>query len=404
MNTAPQELLKEYVQSQHFTSTAEIMAAMKKMFRDVIQTVMEVEMDEELGRERCQRSETSSAPNYRNGYTKKTVKTQLGEVDIKVPRDRNGSFEPKIIGKYSRSAEGMEEKILALYSCGMSQRDIAEQIKELYDVEISPDLVTKISEKIMPEVTAWQNRPLEAVYPFIFMDAIHYKVREDHRYVTKAAYVVLGITMDDRKDILGVWIGEHESSKFWLNVLNDLKSRGVLDVYLFCTDGLCGMMEAIRAVYPQSRLQRCIVHQIRSSTRFVSWKDVKQVAADLKKIYTSVTLDEAEENLLRFSEKWRKQYPSCVKSWEENWEVLSTFYEYPPEVRKIIYTTNIIEGLNRQFRQITKNKPSFTNDDSLRRMLYLASQRITRRWRTRCQNWDLVLSQLEIMFAGRAAG
>lgn len=404
MNTAPQELLKEYVQSQHFTSTAEIMAAMKEMFRDVIQTVMEVEMDEELGRERCQRSETSSAPNYRNGYTKKTVKTQLGEVDIKVPRDRNGSFEPKIIGKYSRSADGMEEKILALYSCGMSQRDIAEQIKELYDVEISPDLVTKISEKIMPEVTAWQNRPLEAVYPFIFMDAIHYKVREDHRYVTKAAYVVLGITMDGGKDILGVWIGEHESSKFWLNVLNDLKSRGVLDVYLFCTDGLCGMMAAIQAVYPKSRLQRCIVHQIRSSTRFVSWKDIKQVVADLKKIYTSVTLDEAEENLLQFSEKWRKQYPSCVKSWEDNWEVLSTFYEYPPEVRKIIYTTNIIEGLNRQFRQITKNKPSFTNDDSLRRMLYLASQRITRRWRTRCQNWDLVLSQLEIMFAGRAAG
>nr|WP_300851457.1 IS256 family transposase [uncultured Acetatifactor sp.] len=404
MTTAPQELLKEYVQSQHFTSTAEIMTAMKEMFRDVVQTVMEVEMDEELGRERCQRSEMTSSPNYRNGYTKKTVKTQLGEVDIKVPRDRNGSFEPKIIGKYSRNADGMEEKILALYSCGMSQRDIAEQIKELYDVEISPELVTKISEKIMPEVVAWQNRPLEAVYPFIFMDAIHYKVREDHRYVTKAAYVVLGITMDGRKDILGVWIGEHESSKFWLNVLNDLKSRGVLDVYLFCTDGLCGMMEAIHAVYPQSRLQRCIVHQIRSSTRFVSWKDIKQVVADLKKIYTSVTLDEAEENLLQFSEKWRNQYPSCVKSWEENWEVLSTFYEYPPEVRKIIYTTNIIEGLNRQFRQITKNKPSFTNDDSLRRMLYLASQRITKRWRTRCQNWDLVLSQLEIMFSGRAAG
>ena len=402
MNTAPQELLKEYVQSQHFTSTAEIMTAMKEMFRDVVQTVMEVEMDEELGRERCQRSETSSAPNYRNGYTKKTVKTQLGEVDIRVPRDRNGSFEPKIIGKYNRNADGVEEKILALYSCGMSQRDIAEQIKELYDVEISPELVTKISEKIMPEVTAWQNRPLEAVYPFIFMDAIHYKVREDHRYVTKAAYVVLGITMDGRKDILGVWIGEHESSKFWLNVLNDLKSRGVIDVYLFCTDGLCGMMEAIRAVYPQSRLQRCIVHQIRSSTRFVSWKDIKQVVADLKKIYTSVTLDEAEENMLQFSEKWRNQYPSCVKIWEENWEVLSTFYEYPPEVRKIIYTTNIIEGLNRQFRQITKNKPSFTNDDSLRRMLYLASQRITKRWRTRCQNWDLVLSQLEIMFSGRA--
>ncbi len=404
MITAPQELLKEYVRSQHFASTADIMAAMKEMFRDVVQTAMEVELDEELGRERCQRSEGLGTPKYRNGYSKKTVKTQLGEVDIKVPRDRNGSFEPKIIGKYTRNADGMEEKILALYSCGMSQQDIAEQIKELYDVEISPELVTKITEKIMPEVSAWQNRPLEAVYPFVFMDAIHYKVKEDHRYVTKAAYVVLGITMDGRKDILGVWIGEHESSKFWLNVLNDLKSRGVSDVYLFCTDGLCGMPEAIRSVFPQSRLQRCIVHQIRASTRYVSYKDIKQVVADLKKIYTAVTLDEAEENLLALGERWRSQYPSCVKSWEENWEVLSTFFEYPMEIRKIIYTTNIIEGLNRQFRQITKNKPSFTNDDSLRRMLYLASQRIMKRWRTRYPNWDLVLSQLQIMFADRAVG
>ena len=403
MMRARQELLKEYVKSQDFTSTAEIMTAMKEMFRDVVQTAMEEELDEELGRERCQRAQASeTAPNYRNGYSHKTVKTQLGEVEIKVPRDRNGSYEPKLIGKYSRNADGMEDKILALYACGMSQRDIAEQIKELYDVEISPELVTKITEKIMPEVTAWQNRPLEKVYPFIFMDAIHYKVKEDHRYVTKAAYVVLGITMDGRKDILGVWIGEHESSKFWLSVLNDLKSRGVLDVYLFCTDGLCGM--TIQAVYPQSRLQRCIVHQIRSSTRFVSWKDIKQVVADLKKIHTAVTLDEAEENLLQFGETWRKQYSSCVKSWEDNWEALSTFYEYPPEVRKIIYTTNMIEGLNRQFRQITKNKPSFTSDDSLRRMLYLASQRIVKHWHARCQNWDLVLSQLQLMFADRAAG
>ena len=215
--------------------------------------------------------------------------------------------------------------------------------------------------------------------------------------------MVLGITIDGRKDILGVWIGEHESSKFWLNVLNDLKSRGVMDVYLFCTDGLCGMMQAIEAVFPNSRLQRYIVHQIRASTRFVSYKDIKQVVADLKKIYQAVTLDEAEENLFAFAEQWRGNYPSCVKSWEENWEVLSTFFEYPLEIRKIIYTTNIIEGLNRQFRQITKNKPSFTNDDSLRRMLYLASQRIMKHWHARCQNWDLVLSQLELMFPQRAA-
>ena len=405
MQAAPQELLKEYVKRQQFTSTTEIMQAMKEMFRDVIQTAMEVELDAELGRERSERSKQSegTARNYRNGYSRKTVKTQLGEVELRVPRDRNGDFEPKIIGKYERNADGMEEKILSLYACGMSQRDIAEQIKELYGIEISPELVTKISEKIMPEVSAWQNRPLEKVYPFVFMDAIHYKVKEDHRYVTKAAYVVLGITMEGKKDILGIWIGEHESSKFWLNVLNELKSRGVMDVYLFCTDGLCGMMQAIEAVYPRSRLQRCIVHQIRSSTRYVSYKDIKELVRDLKSIYTALTLTEAEENLLAFSEKWRKQYPSCVKSWEENWEVLSTFFEYPPEIRKIIYTTNIIEGLNRQFRQITKNKPSFTNDDSLRRMLYLASQRISRHWHARCQNWDLVLSQLEIMFAERAA-
>ena len=379
MQPVPQELLKEYVQSQRFTSTADIMQAMKEMFRDVIQQVMEVELDEELGRERCQRRDPESEQprNYRNGYSKKKVKTQLGEVDIKVPRDRNGQYEPKIISKYSRNADGMEDKILSLYACGMSQRDIAEQVKELYDVEISPELVTKITEKIMPEVTAWQNRPLEPIYPFIFMDAIHYKVKEDHRYVTKAAYVVLGITMDGRKDILGVWIGEHEASKFWVNVLNDLKSRGVLDVYLFCTDGLCGMPQAIQAVYPKSRLQRCIVHQIRSSTKYVSYKDIKQLVADLKKIYTAVTEEEATQQLDNFAEKWRSQYPSCVKSWEENWDILSTFFEYPMEIRKIIYTTNIIEGLNRQFRQITKNKPSFTNDDSLRRMLYLAAQRIT---------------------------
>ena len=271
------------------------MQAMKEMFRDVIQTAMEVEMDEELGRERCERSKQpeGTVPNYRNGHSRKTVKTQLGEVEIRIPRDRNGSFEPKIIGRYERNADGMEEKILSLYACGMSQRDISEQIKELYGVEISPELVTKISEKITPEVNAWQNRPLEKVYPFVFMDAIHYKVREDHRYVTKAAYVVLGITMDGTKDILGIWIGEHESSKFWLNVLNDLTSRGVMDVYLFCTDGLCGMMQAIEAVYPKSRLQRCIVHQIRSSTRYVSYKDIKELVRDLKSIYTAVTLTEA---------------------------------------------------------------------------------------------------------------
>ena len=405
MEKTPYELLKAYVDSQQFNSTTEIMTAMKEMFRDVLQQVMESELEAQLGYEKSQRQSESAVEtgkrNYRNGYSKKTVKTQLGEVEVKVPRDRNGEYEPQIIGKYNRNADGMEEKILSLYACGMSQRDISEQIKNLYDVEISPELVSKISEKILPEVTAWQNRPLEPVYPFVFLDAIHYKVKENHQYQTKAAYVVLGITMDGKKDILGVWIGEHESSKFWLNVLNDLKSRGVLDVYLFCVDGLKGFVEAIGAVYPKSQVQRCIIHQIRSSTRYVSYKDIKPLMKDLKLIYTAVTEQEAREHLRTFQEKWIRQYPSCVKSWEDNWEILSTFFAYPPEIRKIIYTTNIIEGLNRQFRQITKNKPSFTNDDSLRKMLYLASKKIVEHWTVRCRNWDVVLAQLNVMFQDR---
>ena len=407
MELTPKELMKQYVDSQNFTSTTEIMQAMKDLFRDAIQQVMESELDVELGYEKSERmSDSESAnlsKNYRNGYSKKTVKTQLGEIEVKVPRDRNGEYEPKIIGKYSRNADGMEEKILSLYACGMSQRDIAEQIKNLYDVEISPELVSKISEKIMPEVNEWQNRPLESVYPFVFMDAIHYKVKENHQYITKAAYVVLGINMEGGKDILGIWIGEHESSKFWLNVLTELKSRGVRDVYLFCVDGLAGFREAIEAVYPSAGIQRCIIHQIRYSTRFVSYKDIKELMADLKLVYTAVTEDEALNNLMSFKEKWSKSYPSCVKTWEDNWDILSTFFAYPAEIRKIIYTTNIIEGLNRQFRQITKNKPSFTNDESLRKMLYLASKNIVKRWTQRCRNWDVVLNYLKVMFEDRTA-
>lgn len=408
MSETPAELMKEYVNSQNFSSTTEVMAAMKEMFKDVLQQVMECELDNKLGYEKSERiadnDESAVSKNYRNGYSQKTIKSQLGEVQVKIPRDRNGEYEPQIIEKYNRNADGMEEKILSLYSCGMSQRDIADQIKNLYDVEISPELVSKISEKIMPEVTAWQNRPLETVYPFVFMDAIHYKVKEDHQIVTKAAYVVLGVTIDGCKDILGIWIGEHESSKFWLSVLNDLKSRGVLDVYLFCVDGLKGFQEAISAVYPKAQIQRCIIHQIRYSTRFVGYKDIKQLMADLKLVYRAVTEEEALENLMVFKEKWGKKYPSCVKTWEDNWDILNTFFAYPPEIRKIIYTTNIIEGLNRQFRQVTKNKPSFVNDDSLKKLLYLASKNIVERWTQRCRNWDVVLSQLNIMFRDRIAG
>ena len=407
MEKASKELLREFVNSQHFTSTTEIMNSMKELFSDVLQQVMEAELEEKLGYEKSERvserGEEGSRKNYRNGYSKKTVKTQLGEIDVKIPRDRNGEYEPQIIGKYSRSADGMEEKILALYSCGMSQRDIAEQIKNLYDVEISDGLVSKIVEKITPEINAWQNRPLESVYPFIFTDAIHYKVKENHQYIAKAAYVVLGINLDGRKDILGVWIGENESAKFWLSVMNDLKNRGIKDVYVFCVDGLTGFREAINAAFPKSQIQRCIIHQIRSSTRYVTYKDIKAVMADLKRVYQAINEDEAMNALSEFKKKWAKTYPSCVRSWEENWDILSTFFAYPAEVRKIIYTTNIIEGLNRQFRKITKNKPSFTNDDALRKILYLASKNIVEHWTSVCRNWDMVSNQLRILFGDRAS-
>lgn len=408
MEKAPTNMLKEYVQSQHFESTTEVMTAMKEMFADVLQQVMSCELDAHLGYEKSERASDSAVEtgdkNYRNGYSKKTVKTQLGEVELKIPRDRNGEYEPQIISKYNRNADGIEEKIIGLYACGMSQSDIAEQIKALYDVDISPELVSKISEKIMPEVIAWQNRPLETVYPFVFLDAIHYKVKENHQYVTKAAYVVLGINRDGKKDILGVWIGEHESAKFWAGVLNDLKNRGIQEVYLFCVDGLTGFREAINATFPKSQIQRCIIHQVRSSTRYVSWKDIKALMADLKKVYQAVTEEEAFEHLTQFKEIWGKQYPSCVKSWEDNWDILSTFFAYPAEIRKIIYTTNLIEGLNRQFRKVTKNKPSFTGDDSLRKMLYLAAKNITAHWNATCRNWDMVSNYLRILFEEEVAG
>ena len=405
MEKASKEILREFVNRQHFTSTSEIMESMKELFSDVLQQVMEAELEEKLGYEKSERlsknNENGCRENYRNGYSKKTVKTQLGEVEVKIPRDRNGEYAPQIIGKYNRQADGMEEKILGLYSCGMSQRDIAQQIKNLYDVEISDGLVSKIVEKVTPEINAWQNRPLESVYPFVFMDAIHYKVKENHQYITKAAYVVLGIQLDGRKDILGVWIGEHESAKFWLSVMNDLKNRGIKDVYVFCVDGLTGFREAINTAFPKAQIQRCIIHQIRSSTKYVSYKDIKVLMADLKQVYQAINEDEAMNALVRFKEKWEKTYPSCVRSWEENWDILSTFFAYPAEVRRIIYTTNIIEGLNRQFRKISKNKPSFTNDDSLRKLLYLASKNIVEHWTAVCRNWDMVSNYLTIMFSDR---
>ena len=362
MSKVSKELLRDYVNAQNFSSPDDILNAMKEMFRDVLQEVLEAEMDSHLGYDKNDLSQKNTL-NRRNGYSSKTIKSELGPVKIDIPRDRNGEFEPKIVPKYQRNINGIEEKVTALYAAGMTTRDISEQIKNLYDVELSAEMVSNITNRILPIVTEWQNRPLESTYSFIFMDAIHYKVREDKQIVVKAAYVVLGVNMDGEKEVLGIWIGANESSKFWLSVLNDLRNRGVQDVLVFCVDGLNGFKEAIGAVYPFAKIQRCIIHQIRSSMKYIPYKDKKAFARDLKTVYGAVNEDEAYENLQGMREKWGDKYPNAINSWEDNWDNLITFLAFPDYIRKIMYTTNSIESLHSQFRKVTKTRLIFPNDD-----------------------------------------
>ena len=396
MSDLSKELLRAYINEQNFTNPNEVLSSLKELFKDVLQEALEAELDETLG---YGKHEVSGNTNSRNGYSKKTIKSELGEISLNIPRDRNGEFEPQIVPKHQRNINGIEDKILSLYSKGMTTRDISEQIKELYDVEISAETVSNITNRILPLVSEWQNRPLDKTYSFIFMDAIHYKVREDKRVVVKAAYVVIGVDLDGNKEVLGIWIGTNESSKFWLSVLNDLKSRGVQDVLIFCVDGLNGFKEAIGATFPFAKIQRCIIHQIRSSMKYVPYKDKKAFVTDLKSIYTAVTESEAMENLIDVKEKWVHRYPNAIKSWEDNWDNLSTFFEFSPYIRKIIYTTNVIESLNSQFRKVTKTKLIFPTDESLLKMLYLATERVHAKWTRSYANWDLVINELKIIFS-----
>ena len=398
MSNMSKELLREYIKEQNFTSPNEILNALKDMFRDVLQESLEAEMDEALGYGKYD-SSSKSVDNSRNGYSKKTVKTELGPVEINIPRDRNGEFEPKIIPKHQRSVNGIEEKILGLYATGMTTRDISEQVKELYGVDVSAETVSNITNRILPLVAEWQSRPLEKTYSFVFMDAIHYKVREDKQVVIKAAYVVIGVNLDGEKEVLGIWIGANESSKFWLSVLNDLKNRGVQNMLIFCVDGLNGFKEAIGATFQFAKIQRCIIHQIRSSMKYIPYKDRKAFVADLKGVYTAVNEEIAMDNLLAMKDRWGNKYPNAIKSWEDNWDNLSTFFAFPGNIRKIIYTTNVIESLNSQFRKITKTKLIFPNDDSLMKMLYLAVERVARKWTRAYSDWDLVINQLNIIFS-----
>ncbi|NLA83989.1 MAG: IS256 family transposase [Clostridiales bacterium] len=403
MSVLPKDVVREIIRGHDFKNANEVLSFLKESFKDILQEMLEGEMDATLGYSRDEAG-SKTTDNSRNGYTKKTVRSELGPVELNIPRDRKGKFEPKIVPKYKRDVSGIEEKVISLYARGLSTRDIHDQIKDLYGVEISAEMVSRITEHIVPEIREWQNRPLEKIYPFIFMDAIHYKIRDESCVMSRAAYVVIGVNIEGMKDILGIWIGDSESSKFWLGVLNELKNRGVEDVLLFCVDGLTGIKEAIIAAFPKSEIQRCIIHQLRNSFKYVSYKDLKPFSKEFKTVYTAPTEEAAIEKLVDLKSKWGKQYPYAFKSWENNWEVLSPFFKYPNEIRKIIYTTNIIESVNRQFRKVTKTKSVFPSDASLEKMLYLVTKNVTKKWTQRYRNWDQVLSQLMIMYEDRLLG
>ncbi|GAE90930.1 mobile element protein [Acetivibrio straminisolvens JCM 21531] len=373
---------------------------MKDLLGDTIQNMLEAELDEHLGYEKYESTEEAKS-NYRNGYTSKTLKSSVGQVEIDIPRDRNAEFEPKIVPKYKRDISEIENKIIAMYARGMSTREINEQIQEIYGFEVSAEMVSKITDKILPQIEEWQKRPLGEVYPIVFIDAIHFSVKNDGIVGKKAVYIVLAIDIEGQKDVIGIYVGENESSKFWLSVLKDLKNRGVKDILILCADALSGIKDAINAAFPNTEYQRCIVHQIRNTLKYVSDKDRKEFARDLKRIYTAPNEKAGYDQMLEVSEKWEKKYPAAMKSWKSNWDVICPFFKYSEELRKIMYTTNTIESLNSSYRRINKSRTVFPGDQSLLKSIYLATVKITSKWTMRYKNWGLILGQLQIMFEGR---
>ena len=400
MTMMPKEQIRQFIKDHNLKTAEDVQSALKNMFAETLQEMLEAEMDVTLGYEKSNVANKSTT-NRRNGHSKKTVRSEFGEAEIAVPRDRDGEFEPLIVKKHQSNVSGIEDQILALYAKGTSVRDIQDHLQQLYGVEVSPTLISNVTNKIMPLIKEWQNRPLQTVYAMLFLDAIHFKVKQDGAIVNKAAYMVIGLDLEGHKDVLGIWIGENESSKFWLLVLNELKNRGVQDILITCVDNLKGFSEAISACYPHSEIQKCIIHQIRNSIKYVSYKDIKKITAALKPIYKAPSEEAALEELSRFEKEWGSKYPLVVKSWRTNWPELSTFLKYPPEIRKLIYTTNMIESYHRQLRKVTKGKAVFPTDEALLKMLYLATMDVQRKWTGRVQHWGQILLQLSVFFPDR---
>jgi len=405
-NRSPEEnerraKIRELLESSDINSMEDIQNLFKETIAEFMENGLDAELEDELGYSKYNYRDKETE-NSRNGHSGKTLRTSFGDVNIAIPRDRKGEFEPQLLKKNQSSvSQDIEEKILSMYAKGMTTGDIETHIQDIYGISVSDSTVSRITDKILPIAKEWQQRPLEAIYAVVFLDAIHYHVRSEGQIVKKAVYIAIGVGLDGRKDVLGMWVGENESAKFWATVLNSMRNRGVEDIFIACTDNLSGFSNAIESVFPNTEIQNCIIHQLRNSSKYVSYKDLKALMVDLKAVYSAVDEPSALDALDVFSERWDKKYPKISESWRDNWPNLSTYFKFPQEVRRLIYTTNAIEGFNRQLRKVTKSKSVFPTDDSLFKMLYLATMDITKKWTGRRQDWSLIHAQMAVFFADR---
>ena len=395
-NSKLRELIAEY----GIKDMNDVHEFVKMLTAETIQAALDAELDNELGYSKYD-YKNKQTTNSRNGHSVKTVQGSMGEMEIQIPRDRDGEFEPQLVKKHQTDISSIEDKVIFLYSQGVSTRDIQKTMQEMYGINVDDSRVSKITDKILPLIREWQERPLQSVYAMVILDAVHYNVRDNGIVTKKAAYVAIGTDLEGKKDVLGIWLGANESAKYWLSVLNGLKNRGVSDILIASVDGLTGFVDAINTAFPKTEVQRCIIHQIRSSCRYVSYKDIKQFTADLKPVYKAPTEEIALAALDEFEEKWGKKYPLGVKSWRVNWNELSTMFKYPPEIRKLIYTTNAIENFNRQLRKVTKTKSAFVSDDALMKLLYLTTMQIVDKWTMPIRNWGMILDNLMVYFGDR---
>lgn len=395
------EQARKFLKENNLKDAEGIADALRNSFKDLIQEALESEMDEELGYSKYDWS-NKETENSRNGHHKKTVRSEFGKVELDVPEDKNGEFEPVIVPKHSREVSPtINDMIMSMYAKGMSQPDIHYHMQKIYGLDVSAEMVSRITDKILPIAKEWQNRPLDKIYPIIFLDGMIFNVAENGSVQKKTAYIVYGINIEGRKEILGIWLGEAETSKFWMLVLSELKERGVEDILIASVDGLKGFSDAIKGIFPLTEIQRCVVHQIRNCAKYVVHKDKKKFCADMKGIYQAINEEQAMTAFEEFSEKWGKKYPFAIKSWENNWDELLTFMKYPEEIRRLIYTTNPIEAFNRGVRKVTKTKTSFRTNDSLFKLLYLVSQNISEKWTMPIRNWSLIFQQLSVYFESR---